>query len=181
MSEKTDPSWIHLFDDAIGLTIIVVALVAVLELAFSFTLALEVLSVGLLAMGVAWIVWSLYIIRTNNYARVFMFITGIVAITIALIDFILISVSPDLLIFYPALAMLLVGLSRLVLGILLDEVDLWIRMLQVLAGILTVNLTAFVFILPDIGFSAMLILLVISLIANGLVRLIVGRTEIKHS
>lgn len=180
MSERNDPSWVHLLDDAIGLMVIVIALVAVLELAFSFAFALEVFSIGLFAMGIAWIVWSIYIIRTNKYARVFMFVTGIVAITISLIDFIFISLSPDFLIIYPALAMLLVGLSRLVLGILLDEVDLWIRMLQVLAGILTINLVAFVFIFPDIEFPAMFVLLVISLIANGLVRLVVGRTEIKQ-
>jgi uncharacterized membrane protein HdeD (DUF308 family) len=109
-----------------------------------------------------------------------MLVTGIATIAISIIDFIFFSLSPDLLIYYPALAMLLVGFSRLVLGFLLGDEPLWIQMLQILAGILTINLAAFVFIFSNINFAAMLILLIISLIANGLVRLIVSRTDVKQ-
>ncbi|MFW9964211.1 MAG: hypothetical protein ACFFCX_11640 [Candidatus Sifarchaeia archaeon] len=179
MNEERDPSWIHLLDDIIGVAVIVVALVAVLELAFSFAYALEILSIGLVGMGIAWIVWSIYIMHGHTYVRIFMFLTGVAAIAVAVIDFLFISLPPDLLIIYPATAMLLVGLSRIVLGVVLGELPLWIQMLQVLAGILTLNLAAFVFIFPGINFSTMLILLVISLLANGLVRLIVGRTDVK--
>lgn len=180
MSDKRDTSWIRILDDVIGLIVVVVGIVAVLELAFSFVYALEILSVGLLSIGIAWVVMGIYVVRANLYARIFMLITGFAAIAISLVDFIFFSLSPDLLIYYPALAMLLVGFSRLVLGFLLGDVPLWIRMLQILAGILTINLAAFVFIFSNIEFSAMIILLVISFIANGLVRLIVSRTGIKQ-
>ncbi|MDH4212703.1 MAG: hypothetical protein OEV85_02180 [Candidatus Thorarchaeota archaeon] len=178
MSDESNPLWVRLLDDAIGLIVIVVALVAVLELAFSFAYALEVLSLGILAMGIAWIVWGVFLVRGNIYARVFMLATGIIAIAISLFEFIFFSLSPDLLIIYPAIAMLLVGVSRLVLGFLIGGVPLWVQMLQVLAGILTINLAAFVFIFSNVNLPAVMILLVISLIANGLVRLIVGRTDV---
>ena len=180
MNEKRDPSWIHLLDDVLGLIVVVVALVALLELTVSFAYALEVFSVGLLAMGIAWLLWSIYVIHKNNYARIFMFFTGIVLIVIAILEFLFITLPPNLLIIYPALAMFLVGASRIVLGIWVGDIPLWIQMLQVLSGILTLNLAAFVFIFPTIEFSTMLILLVMSLIANGLVRLIVGRAGIKQ-
>jgi hypothetical protein len=178
MSDENNPLWVRLLDDAIGLIVIVVALVAILELAFSIAYALEILSLGLLAIGIAWVVWAVYLVKTNTYARVFMFITGVSAIVIALFEFVFFSLSPDLLIVYPALAMLLVGVSRLALGFLIKGIPLWIQMLQVLAGILTLNLAAFVFIFKNIDLPTMLVLLVISFIANGLVRLIIGRTEI---
>lgn len=178
MSDESNPSWVRLLDDAIGLIVIIVALVAVLELTFSTAYALEILSFGLLAIGVAWIVWSVYLIKKNVYARVFMFITGGAAFVIALLEFVFISLSSDLLIIYPAIAMLLVGVSRLALGFLIEGLPLWIQMLQVLAGILTLNLAAFVFIFSNIDLPMMLVLLVISFLANGLVRLIIGRTEI---
>jgi hypothetical protein len=178
MSDKNSFSWVRILDDAIGLIVILVALAAVLELAFSLSYALEILSLGLLAIGIAWIVWSFYLTEANIYARVFMFITGGIAVAIALIEFLLFSLSPNQLIIYPALAMLLVGVSRLVLGFLIKGIPLWIQMLQVLAGILTLNLAAFVFIFSNIDLPTMLILLVISFLANGLVRLIIGRTEI---
>jgi hypothetical protein len=180
MSDKRDTSWIRILDDVIGLIVVVVSIVAVLELAFSFTYALAILSVGLLSIGIAWVVMGIYVVRANLYARIFMLITGFAAIALSLLDVIFLSVSPDQLIYYPTLAMLLVGSSRLVLGFLLGDVPLWIRMLQILAGILTINLAAFVFIFSDIEFSAMFILLVISFLANGLVRLIVSRTGIKQ-
>lgn len=180
MNAKQESSWISLLDDAIGIIVIVVAIIAVLELTISFAYAFEVLSLGLITMGIAWILWSVYILRDNKYARLFMFVTGFVAIIISLIDFIFLSLNPELLILYPAIAMLMVGTSRLVLGLLIRNVPIWIQMLQVLVGILTVNLAAFVFIFPDAGVSAMLILLVIALFANGLVRLIIGRTELKE-
>ena len=178
MSDESNPLWIRLLDDAIGLIVIVVALVAVLELAFSFAYALEVLSLGILAMGIAWIVWGIFLVRAKIYARIFMLATGITAIAISLFDFIFFSLSPNLLIIYPAIAMLLVGVSRLALGFLIGGVPLWVQMLQVLAGILTINLAAFVFIFSNINLPAMIILLIISLVANGLVRLIVGRTDV---
>ena len=53
-------------------------------------------------------------------------------------------------------------------------------MLQVMAGFLTVNLAAFVFIFPGITFQGVIILLVITFMANGLVRLIVGSTDVKQ-
>ncbi|OLS26582.1 MAG: hypothetical protein ThorAB25_21180 [Candidatus Thorarchaeota archaeon AB_25] len=180
MGDKSDASWIRILDNVVGLIVIVVAIVAILELAFSFIYALEVLLVGLLSMGIAWIVMGVYILRAYLFARLFMLITGIAAIVIALVDFIFISLPPDYLVLYPTMAMVLVGSSRLVLGFFVVELTLWIRMLQVMAGILTVNLAAFVFIFPGITFQGVIILLVISFMANGLVRLIVGRTEMKR-
>ena len=180
MSEKHDPSWIHLLDDVLGLIVMLVALVSLLELTISFAYALEVFSIGLIAMGIAWLLWSIYVIHKNNYARVFMFLTGIILIAVSVVEFLFVSLPTDLLIMYPALAMFFVGVSRIALGIWVGDTPLWIQMLQVLSGILTINLAAFVFIFPGISLSTMLILLVISLIANGLVRLIVGRTDVKR-
>ena len=180
MSDKSDPSWIRILDNVVGLIVIVVAIVAILELAFSFIYALEVLLVGLLSMGIAWVVMGIYVLRAYLFARLFMLITGIAAIVIALVDFIFISLPPDYLVLYPTLAMLLVGSSRLVLGFFVAEITLWIRMLQVMAGFLTVNLAAFVFIFPGITFQGVIILLVITFMANGLVRLIVGSTDVKQ-
>ena len=175
-----ETSWIRILDNVVGLIVIVVAIVAILELAFSFVYALEVLLVGLLAMGVAWIVLGVYVLRAYPYARVFMILTGVAAISLAFFDFIFISLPLDYLIIYPTVAMLLVGSSRLVLGFFVAEIPLWIRSLQVLAGILTINLAAFVFVFPGINFQGVIVLLVIAFLANGLVRLIVGRTDVKQ-
>jgi hypothetical protein len=180
MSDESNPPWVRFLDDAIGLIVVVSALVAILELAFSFTFAIEILSLGLIAMGIAWIIWSIFVVRISVYARTFMFVTGGIAVSISVIDFLFFSLSPDLLILFPAIAMLLVGSSRLVLGFLIAGVPLWIQMLQVLAGILTINLAAFVFVFPNIEVSTMLILLIISFASNGLVRLIIGRTETRE-
>jgi hypothetical protein len=165
-------------DDATGIIVITVAAAAVLELAFNFTYALEILSFGLLLTGLTWVVWGIYVMRSNRYARVFMIMTGISVIGLSLVDFLLYSFPPEFLVIFPAAGMILVGLSRMVLGILVGEIPLWIQMLQFLAGFLTVNLAAFVFIFTNIGFEALLIFLVISMMANGLVRLITGRTEL---
>lgn len=178
MNSSSYPSWIRLLDDATGIIVISVALVAVFESAFSLTFSLEILAVGLLLMGIAWIVWGVYIIHSNTKARAFMIFTGITVVVLSLIELILYSSPPEFLIIFPAGGMILVGLSRLVLGFLIGDIPIWIQMLQVLAGILTLNLAAFVFIFPTVGVAILLIFLVISFIANGLVRLIIGRTEL---
>jgi hypothetical protein len=178
MSEENNPSWIRLLDDATGVIVITVAIAAFLELAFSISFAIEILSIGLLVMGIAWVIWGVYILRVNRYARVFMLITGISVIGLALVDFILFSLPPDFLIIFPAVGMILIGLSRIVLGVLIRDIPLWIQMLQVLSGILTINLAAFVFIFTNVGFEALLIFLVIAQVMNGLVRLITTRSEV---
>jgi len=178
MSDSSYPSWIRLLDDATGVLMITVAIAAFLELAYNSTFALEILSIGLLVTGIAWVVWGIYLMQTNRYARIFMIVTGLLAIGFSLIDFIFFSFPPEFLILFPAAGMMLVAFSRMVLGVIVGDIPLWIQMLQVLAGILTLNLTAFVFIFPNVGFEALLIFLVISMIANGLVRLIIRRTDV---
>ncbi len=178
MSESSYPGWIRLLDDATGVLVIVVAIAAFLELAFDSLFALEILSVGLLLIGLVWVIWGIYIIKTNQYARIFMVLTGLATIGFSLVDFIFYSLPLDLLILFPAAAMILVALSRMVLGVIVGDIPLWIQMLQILGGILTLNLAAFVFIFPNVGVNALLIFLVISMVANGLIRLIVGRTDV---
>ena len=180
MSDARGVSWIRVLDNIVGLIVIIVAIVAVLELTFSFVYALEVLLVGLLVMGIAWVIMGIYVLRAYPYARLFMIITGFVAIAISLLDLIFITLPLDYLIIYPTIAMLLVGSSRLVLGFFVAEIPVWIRMLQILVGFLTINLAAFVFIFPTFSFHSIIILLVIAFLANGLVRLIVSLTDVKE-
>lgn len=178
MSDSDYPSWIHLLDDVTGIFVILVAIASFLELAYDSLFALEILSTGLLLIGIVWIVWGVYIMKTNQYARVFMVLTGFITIALSLVDFIFISLPVDFLILFPAAAMILVSLSRMVLGVAVGDIELWVKMLQVLSGILTINLAAFVFIFPNVGVDVLLIFLVISMIANGLIRLIIGRTDV---
>lgn len=166
-----------MLDDATGFIVIIVAIAVILESSFSYALALEILSFGLLITGIAWIVWGMYLLHANKIARGFILFSGIIIIALSLVDFVFYSLPAEFLILFPTIGMVLVGLSRIVLGIILGDVPLWIQMLQFLAGILTVNLAALVFIFASAGFIPILFFLVISLIANGLVRLIVGRTD----
>ena len=178
MSNQNYPSWIRLLDNVTGVIVITVAIAAFLEIAFNFSFAIEILSIGLLIMGIAWVIWGVYILRVNRYVRVFMLVTGISVIGLALVDFIFFSLPPEFLIVFPAAGMILVGLSRIILGVLIGDIPLWVQMLQVLAGILTINLAAFIFIFTNVGFEALLIFLVIAQLANGMVRLIIIRTEV---
>lgn len=177
MNNESYPTWVRILDDATGFIVIIVAIAAVLESSVSYTLALVILSFGLLIMGIAWTVWGVFILRAKKNARVFILLSGISIICLSLVDFIFYSLPPEFLILFPAFGMILVGVSRVVLGLILGDIPLWIQMLQILAGILTLNLAAFVFFFTNAGFVPILVLLVISLIGNGLVRLIIGRTD----
>lgn len=178
MSNDSYPKWVSMLDDITGLTVIIVAIAAFLESSVSYILALDILSLGLLITGIAWIVWGMYLIRVNKNARIFILLSGAAIISFSLVDFIFHSLPPEFLILFPAFGMIFVGISRIVLGIIVGNVPQWIQMLQFLVGVLTLNLAAFVFIFTNVGFIPILIFLVISLLANGLVRLIVGRSEI---
>lgn len=180
MSDRLDTTWISIFDNGVGLIVIVVSIIAILELAFSFVYALEVLLIGLFVMGVAWVIMGIYVLHAYLYVRIFMLINGFAAIAIVIIDFTFISLPPDYLVLYPTIAMLLIGSSRLVLGYFISEIPFWIRMLQALAGILTINLAVLVFVFPGVAFEGIILLLVIAFIANGLVRLVMGLTETKQ-
>ena len=167
-----------MLDDVTGILVIFIAIAAFLELSYDSLFALEILSIGLFLTGLVWVIWGIYIMKTNRYARLFMVTTGLFTIGFSLVDFILFTLPPNFLIYFPAAGLILVSLSRIVLGIIIGEIELWIQMLQVLAGILSINLAAFVFIFPNVGFDILLIFLVISMIANGLVRLVIGRTNV---
>ncbi len=176
MSDSHYPSWVDLLDDVTGVVMIAVAIAAILELGFDVVIAFEIFALGLLLTGATWLVWGIYVMKTNTYARAFMIVTGISVMGLSIIDFLFLSLPVDFLIIFPAIGMIMIGLSRIVLGVIVGDIPLWIQMLQVLAGILTLNLAAFVFIFPNVNLEILLIFLLISMIANGLVRVIIGRS-----
>lgn len=77
-------------------------------------IAVAIFALGLLLTGATWLVWGIYVMKTNTYARAFMIITGISVIGLSLIDFLFLSLPVDFLIIFPAIGMIMIGLCCLV-------------------------------------------------------------------
>ncbi|MFX1452602.1 MAG: hypothetical protein ACFFCM_17325, partial [Promethearchaeota archaeon] len=82
--------------------------------------------------------------------------------------------SISLLINLFAIALLIMGIGRLFIGLFAKGFDSWFKIALIIIGITTIILSVIIFFIPTAGVYALLVLLSIELILNGLGRLFLG-------
>jgi uncharacterized membrane protein HdeD (DUF308 family) len=73
-----------------------------------------------------------------------------------------------------AIALLIMGIGRLAVGLVAKRFDLWFRVVLMVIGIGTIILSIIIFFMPTIGAVVLLILLSVTLLINGVGRLLLG-------
>ncbi len=84
-----------------------------------------------------------------------------------------------MLIYLLSFALLVLGIARVVVGGFARIFPGWLRGLLVVVGLVTVVLSVFVFISPAFGLLALVFLLSISFLLNGIARIVSGITGVR--
>jgi uncharacterized membrane protein HdeD (DUF308 family) len=116
--------------------------------------------------------------KLSNLKVVTRFITGAILIIFSIVVIFITLNDPtysiSVLIMLLAIALLIMGIGRLAVGLVAKRFDLWFRVVLMVIGIGTIILSIIIFFMPTIGAVVLLILLSVTLLINGVGRLLLG-------
>ncbi len=162
----------------IGLLMICVAILAMISPEITNGIVIVLLSMALLISGLGRLINSLSEAKFKNLDTNTKFFSGLIAIVIS-IAVIIITINDfnfALEVWYFLLAggLLIIGLARLIIGIMLKESEKWYKIFVILVGGITIILSILIFVIPDLGEIFIVAMISISLIVNGITRIILG-------
>ena len=162
----------------IGLLMILLSIVAIMYPDATNLYVAFLLSVVLMIAGIGRIINASSDEKLSNIKAIGRFISGSVALIVSIVAMLLIISDPvkalDLWYLLVAFALFIIGIIRIVLGIQSKKFDNWFRILAIIVGILTLILSILIILIPDLGGDFIVSMIAISLIVNGLVRIILG-------
>ncbi|MFX0188567.1 MAG: DUF308 domain-containing protein [Candidatus Hodarchaeota archaeon] len=169
-----------LFGLAIIILSIVVMILSIINIILLILIA--ILSIALFVSGIVRIINASSIEIIENEVATYKFVTGLLAIILAIIIFFSTITEPnvaiELLILIFAFALILTGIVRFAVGLSTKGYPMWFRVFLVIVGISTIILSIVIFILPFLlpflDYIILIFLLSISLLINGIAKLILG-------
>ncbi|MFX1394789.1 MAG: DUF308 domain-containing protein [Promethearchaeota archaeon] len=180
LSEEKLKASNFLFGLAIILLSIVVMILSIINI--MLVILIVILSIALFVSGVVRIINASSIELIKNEVATYKLVTGLLAIILAIIIFFSTITQPHvaikLLILIFAFALILTGIVRFSVGLSTKGYPMWFRVFLVIVGILTLILSIIIFVLPffllDLDYIILIFLLSISLLINGIAKLILG-------
>lgn len=171
MSEHKIPTWLRNANVIFGIITILVAILVIAQPGLTITILVVLIGVGLLLLGLARFLRGLFEIRLSNFLRFFNILTGLLILILALITLLFQALVVLILIWILAAALLVLGLARLLVGLLDNESPTWFRALLILVGLISLAVSFLLFLLPALGELTLVIFLAWVLILNGITRI----------
>lgn len=178
MSKKVNQEGLRKINFLSGLLIVIIS---VLVLIFSFqavVLLLFILAISLLILGAARIINGSSNEKLKNSVKAWKVISGIAAIILSVIGIVYLLIDPTLsltiVIIVFGIALLLIGIGRIITGLINNKFKNWYRYLLVLVGLITLILSILVLLYPNIGLMIIVIMLGLPLLLNGILKMILG-------
>lgn len=101
---------------------------------------------------------------------------GIIALILGAITLVYTDLTTQLLIYIISFALLLNGVARLVIGGFARVFPKWLRGFFMIVGLLAIGLFIVVFVYSEVGFLALVLLLSLMFMFNGIARIVQGIT-----
>ena len=176
MSETKAPSWLRAFDIIFGLIAVVLSVVVLVYQELAILTLIFVLSIVLLVTGISRILDGFFGKYLLDSIRAVDVGIGIVAIALGIVTLLYADLTTQLLIYLLSFALLLNGVSRLVIGGFVKAFPKWLRGFFAVVGVLTIILAVVVFVYSEFGFLALVLMLSFTFMFNGVARIIQGIT-----
>ena len=175
-SKSSKNAWIY--NALFGALISIFAILVFYYSEASFFWLVILLSIALLLSGIGRIINALSNEKLSNLGVVFKFITGILAIIVAFIVIIWTIEDPEniilLVIDFLAFALLIIGISRVVVGSAGGDYPKYIRILLAIIGVITITMSIAVFLLPTIPYILLIDIIAVLLLLNGIMRVLMS-------
>ncbi len=163
----------------VGLILIFIAIITMFYPDITNIIVVVILSMGLLFIGTARVVNAVSKGEFKNVDAEARFLSGVIAIIIGITAIIMIIRNTDLALdiwyYLLATALLIIGFSRIIVGIKMkEEVEKWFKYYTLFIGIATIIFSIIVYIIPEAGGRYIVVLISLSLLLNGVHKIILG-------
>lgn len=172
MSEAKIPAWLRIANMLFGIITIIVAMLVIALPGLTITILVILIAVGLILLGLARFLRGLFEEGLSSFLRFLNVIAGLLILVLALATVFLQALVVLLLIWILAAAILILGLVRLLVGIMDKELPTWLRTLLIIVGLISLALSFLIFLVPTLGELTLVILLAWALALNGVSRII---------
>ena len=176
MSLEYYPKWSRGLDVIIGLIIVVVSLWIVIDPTLAERTIIVTIAIALAVVGIVRITKSVFMKQIDTKSRI---TKGTVGLAATLISFGVV-LFPDLAITFlvtmVTFAIMLMGISRIVVGQLEKELATWARALYIVGGAIAFGFGFFAVVFPGLGFYTLILLLASAMITVGVIRIVSGIT-----
>jgi len=159
----------------IGIIIIILSILAILFSGAALLSIMLLLSIALFFAGIIRVYNTFADEKLNNIAKVIKFVVGLSMIGISLTILITTIISPAVsilfLIYLFGYGFIILGCARIAVGLLVERYSKPYRFFLILVGIATFIFAFMVIFFPAFGYFVLTILLSLSLLFNGLLRI----------
>ena len=164
-------------DIILGSLAVVLSIIALIYPEIALSTIIFVTSLALFILSLPRIISGIFLNDLPNGLRALNVITGSIALLVSTIALLYPNLATQALIYLLSLGLLLIGTVRLTVGVFFKIFPKWIRTLFVFAGSFTLIVGILAFIFPEFGFLGLVLLISISLLTNGIIRIIQGLTK----
>lgn len=176
MTSEYYPSWSRALDLVIGLVIIVVSLWIVIDPSLAQRTIILTIAIALAVVGIVRIVKSLFMKRIDARARATKAAVGVAATLISMSVLLFPDLAITFLVTMVSFAIMLMGLSRMIVGQLEKELAPWARALYIVGGAIAFGFGFLAAVFPGLGFYTLILLLSAAMITVGAIRIVSGIT-----
>lgn len=173
------PRWLRALDVVLGLITIIMSGIVLFYPKFAISMLILILAIALLVIGVARLFTGIFARYLPDWSRAVNLGTGILMIVVAIVAMLYPQLATQMLIYLLSLAMLVHGTSRIVTGAFVKVFQRWLRVFLVVIGLLTIIMSIVVLVSPGLGFLTLVIMLSMTLLFNGVARVIYGLTGVR--
>jgi uncharacterized membrane protein HdeD (DUF308 family) len=173
LNEKA-PNWLRTLDVIFGLIAVLLSVTVLIYPGLAVLTLVLILSLALLVLGIARISKGIFEKYLSDGFRAFNIIMGSLVLILGITVVVFPGFGSSLLITLLSIGLLFSGIGRLIIGGFVKVLPSWIRSLLVIVGLLTVVFSIAVLLFPNLGFITLAYLVAISLLINGIARIISG-------
>ncbi len=173
-NEVEIPSWLRYLNLIIGFCLIILSLIVILNFGLAKTTMVLILSFSLIAISFTRIINSLKDEYLSSHFRTANAVVGAIGLSIAAVAILPRDIEITTSIYFLAIGLGLQGVIRIAMGGADTTLSNWLRGFLISVGILTILLTLFVMVFPNINEMILIVVLAYAFLANGLARIAKG-------
>lgn len=183
MAKKLNKNNLSKINVLIGFLIIAFSIIVLIYSTAAVIGLFLIIASSFLLMGIARLLNASYDETLNKKAIIVKWFMGILSIMLSLVAIILILLIPEvliiILIYIFCFLFLSLSIARIIAGIDIKVYKDWYRIIIIATGIITFILNTIILFYPVVDYILFLRLLSISFFLNGLVRVLLGITQIQ--
>ena len=176
MRSSIHPKLSRILDVIIGFTLLIVSVWIIIDVSLAERTIVLAISITLLVVGLVRFTKSFLMTQLDTKARITKGAVGIAVILLSMAAVLFRDLTVTFIATMMAFAIMLVGLSRVIVGYVESELAKWARALYIVGGVVIFCFGFLAVLIPGVGFYTLVLLLSAAMMTVGIIRIVGGIT-----